>query len=244
MTDPRAAAIDAVAALAEPTRRRLYDWVVAARRPVGRDEAAAELGVGRPLAAFHLDRLVEVGLLATEYRRLTGRTGPGAGRPAKLYRPAGADVAVSLPDRRYELAARLFAEGLETGGGDPAGQVRAAAAREGRRLGSDARRRAGPRPSRRALRSALLEELMVAGYDPREVGPEIRFANCPYDALVADHRPLICGANEALAGGLLSELDPLGLDARLDPQPGWCCVAIGPAAAPARDVRPGPDAAR
>ena len=231
-------AIDAVAALAEPTRRRLYDWVVGERRPVGRDEAAGAVGLGRPLAAFHLDRLVEVGLLETEYRRLSGRSGPGAGRPAKLYRRAGSDVAVSVPDRRYELAARLLAEGIDAAAGDDPGEsVRAAAAREGRRLGAAARDRAGSRPGNRRLRAAMVEILADAGYEPDAVGPEIRFANCPYDALVADHRPLICGANEALAGGLLGELTPLGLEARLDPRPGWCCVVIGPDAA---EPRPGP----
>lgn len=246
MTEPtpdtdRVDPIEAVAALAEPTRRRLYDWVVRERRAVGRDEAAVALGIGRALAAFHLDRLVEAGLLAPEYRRLTGRSGPGAGRPAKLYRRIAADVAVSLPDRRYELAARLFAEALDDERGEQDRAVRSAAEREGRRLGGEARDRARPGASRRSLRAALLAELTAAGYDPREVGGEIRFANCPYDALVADHRPLICGANEALAGGLLGELDSLALRARLDPQPGWCCVAIGPAATPVRptDSEPG-----
>jgi predicted ArsR family transcriptional regulator len=237
---PRTDAIDAIAALGEPTRRRLYDWLVAERRSVGRDEAATAIGIGRPLAAFHLDRLVEAGLLMTEYRRLSGRSGPGAGRPAKLYRPVAQDLAVSLPDRRYELAARLLAEGVEGaidsragrsggagGGADPASAVDAAAARHGARLGSEARRRAGSRPSRRRLRDAMLAVLADQGYAPREIAGEIRFANCPFDGLVEEHRPLICGANVALAGGLVAEVDPDGLTARLDPQPGWCCVAIG-----------------
>jgi predicted ArsR family transcriptional regulator len=226
--DPRPDPIDAVATLAEPTRRRLYDWVVGERRAVGRDEAAKAVHVGRPLAAFHLDRLVEAGLLVTEYRRLTGRSGPGAGRPAKLYRRVDRDVAVSLPDRRYELAARLLAEGLEADSNqEPAAAVATAATRAGRRLGEEARRRAGPRPTRRRREEALFETLDASGYEPRSVDGEIRFANCPYDALVEDHRPLICGANAALAAGLLDELGASGLVARLDPRPGWCCVVIG-----------------
>lgn len=226
--DSRPDPIDAVATLAEPTRRRLYDWVVGERRAVGRDEAAGALRVGRPLAAFHLDRLVEAGLLVTEYRRLSGRSGPGAGRPAKLYRRVDLDVAVSLPDRRYELAARLFAEGLEASAeADPGAAVASAAGRVGHRLGEAARLQAGPRPTRRRREEALLKALDASGYEPRSVDGEIRFANCPFDALVEDHRPLICSANVALAGGLLDELDPSGLVARLDPRPGWCCVAIG-----------------
>ena len=238
--------IEAVAALAEPTRRRLYEWVVGQRRPVGRDEAASALAVGRPLAAFHLDRLVEAGLLVTEYRRLSGRSGPGAGRPAKLYRRVEADVTVSLPERRYELAARLFAEGIAADAGadrtGPAGGVAAAATRTGRRLGAEARRRAGPRPTRRRREAAMLDVLDESGYAPRSVEGEIRFANCPFHALVEDHRPLICGANVALAAGLVDELDPSGLAARLDPREGWCCVAIGAPTAdpPGSAGQPGP----
>src|SRR4029079_17932770 len=95
--------IRAVALLDEPVRRQLYDLVAARQQAVSRDEAARGAGISRALAAFHLDRLVEAGLLAVEYRRLSGRTGPGAGRPAKLYRRAPGEISVSVPDRHYEL---------------------------------------------------------------------------------------------------------------------------------------------
>ncbi|MGH8978929.1 MAG: transcriptional regulator, partial [Acidimicrobiia bacterium] len=101
--------IAGVASLAEPQRRALYRYVVSRDAPVGKDEAAAAMGVARSVAAFHLDRLVTDGLLTAEFRRLTGRQGPGAGRPAKLYRRVEGDVSVSLPSRRYELAAALLA---------------------------------------------------------------------------------------------------------------------------------------
>jgi predicted ArsR family transcriptional regulator len=155
-----------------------------------------------------------------------------------------------MPPRRYELAARLRAEGHEDAGrtdGDPAGEpgtappgelaavppgVAAAGARHGRRLGLEARRRAGRRPSRRAVGSALIEVLGESGYAPVEVGGnEIRFTNCPFDALVADHRDLVCGMNLTVADGLLAELGDGRLTAALEPRDGFCCVAIRPAAA-------------
>ena len=101
------AQITAVAALNEPLRRALYRLAVSRSAPVGRDQAAQELGISRELAAFHLDKLVELGLLEVEFRRLSGREGPGAGRPAKLYRPSGRQLALSFPNRRYDLAAML-----------------------------------------------------------------------------------------------------------------------------------------
>ncbi|MGP1674892.1 MAG: helix-turn-helix transcriptional regulator [Candidatus Limnocylindrales bacterium] len=222
--------IEAVALLDEPVRRALYEWVVAQARSVGRDEAAAAIGVSRALAAFHLDRLVTEDLLVTEYRRLSGRTGPGAGRPAKLYRRGEREVTVSLPDRRYELAARLFAEAMqEMSGDEPPAALQASAARLGRELGTTARRVAGPRPSKVRRRAAVLATLAERGYEPRQApAGEIRLGNCPFDALVDAHRGLVCGMNLALADGLLDGLGGHDFEARLDPQPGQCCVALVP----------------
>src|SRR5260221_9031496 len=101
-----------VSGLADPVRRRLYDYVSASGEPVGREEAAAATGIGRPLAAYHLDRLVSLGLLTADYRRPSGRTGPGAGRPAKVYVRSGSEFTVTVPPREYELAARLLAQAV------------------------------------------------------------------------------------------------------------------------------------
>src|SRR5438132_924455 len=100
--------LERLAMLREPTRNRLYEFVERQAHPVSRDEAAAAIGITRELAAFHLDRLVDVGLLRAEYRRLGGRTGPGAGRTSKLYRRSRHQVQVSLPHRDHELLARLL----------------------------------------------------------------------------------------------------------------------------------------
>ncbi|HEY4633553.1 MAG TPA: hypothetical protein VIH00_06510 [Candidatus Limnocylindrales bacterium] len=222
--------VRAVALLDEPVRRALYDWVVARGDAVGRDDAAAGVGVARALAAFHLDRLVRDGLLVAEYRRLSGRTGPGAGRPAKLYRRAAREVAVSIPDRRYEAAARLLAQAMEVGGESiPSEAVRGVARETGRSIGADARRAAGPRPDRRRRREVLVVTLRERGYEPREDATgAITLGNCPFDALVEDHRDLVCGMNLALAEGVLTGLGVRGATATLDPAPGRCCVVIEP----------------
>jgi predicted ArsR family transcriptional regulator len=225
-TDPRD--IEAVALLDEPVRRALYEWVAARPEAVGRDEAATAVGVTRALAAFHLDRLARDGLLDTEYRRLTGRTGPGAGRPAKLYRRASRDIAVSLPDRRYETAARVMADAIERAGAEvPPPAVRAAAFETGREIGIAARTAAGPRPGRRRRRAALLATLDDRGYAPREPARgEIVLGNCPFDALVDEHRQLVCGMNLALSEGVLDGLGEHAIAPRLEVEPGRCCVVF------------------
>jgi predicted ArsR family transcriptional regulator len=223
--------IQAVALLDEPARRALYDAVAGATQPLSRDEAASAAGVTRALAAFHLDKLAGAGLLDVEYRRLSGRTGPGAGRPSKLYRRGARDVGVSLPDRNYEVPARLLATAMEQlAGPTPPDALRAAAHDLGADIGAAARQRSGSRPGRRRLRAALEETLEARGYEPTETpSGEIRLRNCPFHALVEDHRDLVCTMNLALADGILDGLAETSLEARLDPQPGQCCVAISAA---------------
>ena len=233
-TDPPRSAelasqISAVAALNEPVRRALYTYILEKSEAVGREEAAQGVGITRELAAFHLDKLLEEGLLDVEYRRLSGRSGPGAGRPAKLYRPSGRQVQVILPERRYDLAADLLAQAIEAPGGDPARAVDKVARRFGKTLGVEARRHLGRRPSVSRLLDTACEVLREQGFEPIRTEGEIRLRNCPFDSLATDHTELVCGMNLALAEGLLAGLETEGVDVRLDPQPGTCCVALASA---------------
>jgi predicted ArsR family transcriptional regulator len=218
-----------VASLAEPQRRALYRFVVNRGDAVSKDEAAAALGVARSVAAFHLERLVSDGLLTTEFRRLSGRKGPGAGRPAKLYRRAEGELSVSLPARQYDLAAGLLAaavnEATQTGTPVDRALTRVATAR-GHDLGERAREEAGKRPSRRALIEAALRVLDEQGYEPHQHGNEIKLANCPFHALVDEQRDLVCGMNRDLLGGMADAVGDDLLTARLAPSEGNCCVRL------------------
>ena len=221
--------IAGVASLAEPQRRALYRFVVAKGDAVSKDEAAAALGVARSVASFHLERLVADGLLTAEFRRLTGRQGPGAGRPAKLYRRAEGEVAVSLPARQYDLAAALLAAavGEATSTGTPVAKALTRAANgKGRGLGERAREEAGKRPSRRALVDAAVSVLDEQGYEPRREGDEIILGNCPFHALVDEQRDLVCGMNRDLLDGMAQAVGDGLLAARLAPSEGNCCVRL------------------
>lgn len=221
-------AIETVALLDEPNRHRLYELVAASQEPVGRDDAAAALGISRELAAFHLDRLAEGGLLKAEYRRRNGRTGPGAGRPAKLYRRSDRDVTVSLPARRYDRAADLMASALDRMSSPTGADAVAAVAREhGAAAGAAARLKAGARPGQRRLRTALLDALRGAGYEPHVDQPNgtVFLRNCPYHAIAEAHRELTCGMNRAWADGLVDGLGSPAM-AELAPEAGRCCVVF------------------
>lgn len=223
----REARISAVAALAEPTRRGLYDYVVRQPEPVSRDEAAAACELPRSTAAFHLDRLVEEDLLAVDYQRRTGRTGPGAGRPAKLYRRSDQHVALSLPQRRYDLAGRLLSSALEHAehsGDSPRASLDQRAYQLGKELGETTRGTAGEHDAQdSALR--VLEEY---GFEPRRQAKEVTLANCPFRTLAREYTELVCGMNLRLLEGILDGLALTGLTARLDPTSPHCCVRLSP----------------
>ncbi|MFV0137992.1 helix-turn-helix transcriptional regulator [Streptomyces sp. HMX87] len=229
--------IEAIAALQDPVRRRLYEYVAVRGREVGRNEASEAVGVGRTLAAHHLDKLVEAGLLESGSRRLTGRSGPGAGRPAKVYMRARVERSVSLPARDYLTAAELLAEAAEEAGLDD-------------RLCAVARARGEALRGREAPCGSLeeaMEVLSARGYEPHlettegaggadglEGGQEaegagagrrvVRMRNCPFHVVAERFPPLVCGMNLALLEGLLGADGPVR--ARMDARPGECCVAV------------------
>jgi predicted ArsR family transcriptional regulator len=232
MTDPLEDAAD-LAALAEPLRRRLYRYVARSTGPVGREEAAEAVGVAVHTAKFHLDRLVDDGLLEVEYRRLTGRTGPGAGRPAKLYRRSARELAVSLPPRHYDLLSEVLAAAASASVERrlPVDDVAPAVARaRGRELGS-AHRTAHPAAHQAAPSGEPLERvaevLEEVGYEPRIDGDEHRLVldNCPFDRIAREHTTLVCGLNLDLVSGVIDGLGCRGVAASLEPSPGRCCVS-------------------
>lgn len=225
--DPRDAQVSALAALDEPTRRRLYDYVVRQPAPVGRDEAAAALQLPRTTAAFHLDRLAHEGLLDVVHERRSGRSGPGAGRPAKLYHRSANPVAVSLPERHYELAGRLLATAIQEADrtGLSARTVLDQRARDlGQQLGQDAREGHGTTSGQQAL----MRTLEAYGFEPRTADQDVVLGNCPFHSLAREHTDLVCGMNLCLLTGLLDGFAATGYAARLDPAPGQCCVRLTP----------------
>ncbi len=214
-----------IGALADPVRHRLYQFVCSQSEAVSRDQAADAVGIARHQAKFHLDRLEAEGLLECEYARLTGRSGPGAGRTSKLYRRARRDIAVSLPPREYELAGRLMAEAIagSAATGVPAVEVLHQLAHDyGRALGTG---RPTPSDSESALElaAAVLSE---HGYEPQRVDNQIYLANCPFHALARQQTELACGMNHALIAGLADAFAPHSPRTRLDPRPQRCCVVL------------------
>jgi predicted ArsR family transcriptional regulator len=207
--------IAAVAALSDPGRRAIYRFVSRSPLPVSRDEVAATTGLSRSTAAFHLDRLAEAGLLEVEYRRLSGRSGPGSGRPAKLYVRAGAEVSVTLPQRHYDLAAHVLASAIERSaatGTDVRSALRAASEEAGRAIGLGS--------------VSLLDALEDQGFEPVPDDGDIVLGTCPFHRLAQQHTALVCDANRSLVEGIRAGAEDESCAVLSDPGAGRCCVRI------------------
>lgn len=207
--------LERLCSLDDPNRRRLYDYVAAQHEPVTRDEASQALGIERSTAAYHLDKLVDQGLLAESFARPDGRGGPGAGRPAKHYERSEAEVAVSIPPRDYQLVAELLARAIET---DQAGTIRSELEKAARAHGKSL-------ADERDTIDDLAHALSDLGFEPYNDGGVLRLRNCPFHRLAREHTELVCGMNLALMQGLLEASDVSG-EAALDPAPDRCCVAF------------------
>ena len=231
---PREAAVHGIAVLDQPVRRAVYGALHDRRRWIGRDDVATRLGLPRSVAAFHLDKLAEAGLLEVRYERPSGRGGPGAGRPAKLYRRAGGELNASVPARDYELAAKLLARAIDEANrtqratGDVLDEV---ARRAGREVGAS---RAARAAHAHGGADYVVEALAEKGYEPVVEGDDVVLTNCPFHLIADEQRALVCGMNLEFVKGVLDAFDAPPLAARLDYEPGFCCVRLGPRGASKR----------
>jgi predicted ArsR family transcriptional regulator len=222
------AEVVSVAVLGDPIRRALYEFVVHESLPVSRDQAAEKVEVARHTAKFHLDRLENEGLLEVEYKRPSGRRGPGAGRPTKFYRRSSREITVTLPERHYDFAARVLACAITSSSQDGtsvSAALHESASSMGRTLATQVKTRIGSRPSQPKVTQAISEILSECGYEPRSDAKGMTLANCPFHSLALEYTALVCGINRDFIQGLVKEL-PTQLEAILDPKLGRCCVRL------------------
>ncbi|WP_190989376.1 helix-turn-helix transcriptional regulator [Pseudarthrobacter sulfonivorans] len=208
--------VAAVASLGDEKRRQLFQLVASSDGAVGRDDAADALGLPRSTASFHLDKLVQDGLLAVEFHKAAGKAGPGSGRPAKMYRPAANEVSASVPDRNYDLAGELLASAIEhsTATGDAVGDsLRLTSYRKGQELAAGA--------------EGLTEFMAGEGYEPRPDGDGgLVLANCPFHRLSDGHPDVVCAMNGSFLRGAAAACgEP---EDRIAPNSvhGQCCARI------------------
>jgi predicted ArsR family transcriptional regulator len=222
------AALSAVAVLADEHRQRMYAFIRRAGVPVTRDEAAAAVGISRKLAAFHLDKLVEAGLLRASFDRPAGLR--RAGRTPKAYAPADIDLQVSIPQREHAVLAGILVDAVASG--TAAGDARQAALRVAAQHGTElgAAERARLRPGRLGAERALTlacDTLERHGFEPERAEPtRVWLRNCPYQPLAAHAPDLVCGINHAYLAGFLDGLGATTAAAVLAPRPGACCVEL------------------
>jgi predicted ArsR family transcriptional regulator len=227
-TGPPTSAVVAVAALADDSRRRMYEFIRGARRPVSREEAAASIGISRKLAAFHLEKLVEVGLLRASSAPIGGSR--RVGRTPKVYEPGDEDVRISIPERQPELLAQILLDAVLAE--DDGGTVRTTATEIARERGTVLgaaerdRNRGGRFGAERAL-SVLTGLLARHGFEPgREAATQLRLRNCPFQPLAGRAPEVVCALNHAFISGMVDGLQTASVMPTLIPRSGECCVQL------------------
>ena len=218
--------VTGIGVLADPVRRELYRFVSSQTQPVTRDQAAEAVGVARHKAKFHLDRLEAEGLLEADYVRMTGRTGPGAGRPAKRYRRGSSEFAVIIPARDYELAGHIMAAAItesERTGTPISDALDNAAAAHGAAIAAISDDHPAEADAALDLAVGILTEHC---YEPRRIDRIVIMANCPFHRLAVGHTELVCRLNLSLLGGFVDSVAPELLQARLEPGANRCCVTL------------------
>ena len=226
--DSLATQIASMSTLDDPVRAEIFFHVARSGEYVTRDQAAKALGITRRTAAFHLDKLAEAGLVDVSFKRVTGRTGPGAGRSSKLYRRSDRRFDISIPARNYELMARLLASAFQrTAGLSAALLIEPQARAFGNSKGAAARKQVGLRSSRKRLLAVLVDELTRLGFEPLATGNgTLRLRNCPYHDMARENANFVCPVNLALMQGVVEGLDLVGVSPALEPKDGMCCVAF------------------
>ena len=221
------AQIESLGTLRDPLRRTIYKFVARSAEPVGRDAVAAAVGASRSLVSFHLEKLAAEGLLRTSFQRLSGRAGPGAGRPAKMYERSDRQLDVTLPARAYEFAAHLLLSAITgKGRGGANDRLQEAAHKLGHATGArDVEEHGVPR-SRAASVARVEDVLEQFGYEPFRDGGAVCLRNCPFHALAQQATGVVCGMNLALIDGVLEGMSAKGLEAQLSPAAGRCCVSL------------------
>ena len=223
--------LPALAALDDEVRRRLYFFVRHQARPVTRDEAAADASISDRLAGFHLDKLVEEGLLQAHFARKPGRSGPGAGRTSKFYEISGIQIDVTIPERHYDFVAHILVAAMAATDRDESPKDAAVriAAEKGRALGAEIRAEKGRRLGRDRALAAVADALAELGFEPyRSKGKTISLRNCPYHALAHEAPELVCGINRSFIAGVLKGLGASSMRSALEPTRGECCVKVIP----------------
>ena len=190
--------MDALQAVGDPELRAALLFARRSERPVTADDLAEHAEVHRNVARSRLERLVEAGVLEPVYERRSGRSGPGAGRPAKTYAVVPALDTVEFPEGRSTALLEAIVDDL------PPERLHAIGESYGARLAAEARLRPAKTPAR-AFES-VCAAVRRLGYQASleqadEDGAVIATPTCPLRALVRA-RPAAAELDRGMWAGL------------------------------------------
>ena len=195
---------DLAGTLGDATRRGIYVTVRESTEPVTASQISEMFDIHANVARHHLDRLVSDEYLQVTRKRPSGRTGPGAGRPAKHYEPTRKNVSVQFPARRYDLLAELLLRVIERIAPDNAAEVADEIGREyGRELAAEIGFPEDSGYDTAAI--AVASALMGVGFEveARPDDHELVTRFCPFGESAKNHPAIVCQLDQGLVTGLL-----------------------------------------
>lgn len=195
------------AALGDPTRRAIYIAVRESAEPVTSASIAEIFGIHPNVARHHLDKLAKDGYLKVSFRRPSGRSGPGAGRPAKCYEPTGKVIDVHFPTKRYDVLVELLVRIIQRVAPE---QLTAIAEEVGRDYGRELAAEIGAPGDRgyaEAIR-AVAKALTGLGFAAKGDASHQRLvlSNCPFGEAATGYPEVVCSLDRGIVAGLFESL--------------------------------------
>lgn len=225
---------DITSALGDPTRRAVYIAVREAAEPLTSTDVADLFDIHPNVARHHLDKLANDGYLEVDRRRQSGRSGPGAGRPAKCYSPSGKGIDLHFPSRRHDLLVELLVRIVERSGGSDAARV---AEDVGREYGEELASEIGS-PADAAYETAvtaIAKAMTGLGFEmSADPGAgRLLTSSCPFGGAAAQHPEVVCSLDRGIVSGLFAGMSR-PCEPVLHPDPHEACVTEVPVSITAR----------
>ena len=218
---------DIAASLGDPTRRGIDVSVRESAEPSTATQIAELFDIHPNVARHHLDRLASDGYLRVTRQRPPGKTGPGAGRPAKCYEATAKEIAIQFPPRRHELLSELLLRVVERVAPEDGPQI---AEEIGLEYGRELAAQVGM-PEEAGFESAVTavaRAMLGVGFEMQALPDDRRLltSHCPFGSTAAAHPELVCKLDQGIVRGLMERLHPHGLPVVVTPHddPGQHCV--------------------
>lgn len=199
---------DLTSALGDPTRRAVYIAIRESTGPMSTAGIAELFDIHPNVARHHLDKLAADGYLDVTHRRPNGRTGPGAGRPAKYYAVSSKQIDVHFPTHRHDVLSDMLVRIIDRIAPD---NIREVAEQVGTEVGRELAGEIGS-PEDTGYEGAVKAVVRAMtgigfGVSSDVAGQRLLMSHCPFGDTAAAHPEVVCSLDRGMVRGLMGSLE-------------------------------------